>query len=138
MQTRKLVSLWLPVIVWAGIIFTFSSFPTIVTVDFYLGDFLFKKTAHLMEYGIFATLIYRGLINSKIEKKRAMMYSVLAAFLYGASDEFHQSFVSGRTSTLRDVLIDTTGATIFIYGLVNNISKMPKNIINLFAKINLN
>lgn len=136
-KLRRLTNLWLPLIVWAGVIFTFSSFPTVVTVDFYLGDFLLKKTAHLIEYGIFATLVYRGLINSKIENKKAMIYSVFAAFLYGASDEFHQSFVSGRTATLRDILIDTTGAAIAIYLVINNIKKMPKKIQNLFSMLHL-
>ena len=137
MQLQKMISLWLPVIFWAGVIFTFSNFPTIVTVDFYLGDFILKKTAHLVEYGLFATLIYRALINSNIAKDKAMKYAVLASFLYGVSDEFHQSFVSGRTATLRDILIDTTGAVIAIYGLIGNLYKMPKNIQHLFSKIQI-
>ena len=34
----------------------------------------------------------------------------LQAILYAASDEFHQSFVSGRGATVIDVGIDTIGA----------------------------
>jgi len=33
----------------------------------------------------------------------------VAALLYAASDEWHQSFVPGRTATPRDVAIDAVG-----------------------------
>ncbi len=37
--------------------------------------------------------------------------------LYGISDEWHQSFVLGRTATWRDVGFDTLGATISMAAL---------------------
>lgn len=109
---KKLLKFWLPPVLWAGVIFTFSSFPTVQTSDFYLSDFLLKKSAHLVEYGILAILIYRALINYNLEKKRTILLTIIIAFLYGVTDEFHQSFVFGRTSTIRDIVIDTLGATI--------------------------
>lgn len=102
--------------------------------EFYWKDFLVKKTAHIFEYGILATLIYRGLINSKVEKKKAMYFAVLTAFLYGLTDEFHQSFTPGRGSKFTDVLIDTTGATIFVFGIIGNIKKIPTTIQNIYLK----
>lgn len=133
----KIVRFWLPVVVWATIIFLFSNRTTIKTVDFFLGDFLLKKTAHIVEYGIFATLLYRAFVNYGMDKKRAMLLSVLTAFLYGTSDEFHQSFIYGRTATVRDVLIDTTGATIFIYGFINNLNRLPNSIKFLYNKLDI-
>lgn len=130
----KVFNYWLPPIIWGTIIFSFSSLHTISTTDFYLGDFLIKKTAHIMEYGIFATLLYRALVNSNIKKENAMWISILIAFSYGMTDEFHQSFTPGRTPTVRDVLIDTAGASIFIYGIIGNIKKMPKIIQNLYNR----
>lgn len=108
----KLLKYWLPPILWALIIFTFSNFPTVETTDFYLGDFLIKKSAHLIEYGILTILIYRGLIGSEIDNKKAIIYSIVIASLYGVTDEFHQSFIPGRGPSIRDVAIDTIGATI--------------------------
>ena len=35
--------------------------------------------------------------------------TLLIVFLYGASDEFHQSFVPTRTARVSDVFIDTAG-----------------------------
>ena len=125
---------WLPPIIWGSVIFSFSSLHTISTTDFYLGDFILKKTAHIMEYGIFATLLYRALVNSNVKKSKAMWIAVLIAFLYGVTDEFHQSFTPGRTPTLRDILIDTTGAALFVYGIIGNIKKMPKVIQNMYNR----
>ena len=135
--TKLKISLWLPVLLWAGVIFLFSSFPTTTTTTFYLGDFLLKKSAHVIEYGIFATIVYRALINSNVTKSRSMWLSVLIAFMYGLSDEFHQSFTPGRGPKFTDVLIDTFGAILFIYGIVNNIKKMPKVVKDFMNKISI-
>ncbi len=40
------------------------------------------------------------------------LLALFMAILFSLSDEFHQSFVQGRTSTLVDVGIDTVGAAI--------------------------
>lgn len=130
----KLAKYWLPVVLWAGIIFTFSSFPTVQTSTFYLGDFLLKKSAHIIEYGILSFLILRALSYHKIVdlNKKTVWYPIIIAFLYGITDEYHQSFVAGRTATIRDVLIDTAGAIIFIFGIIKNMQKMPKFIQKMY------
>jgi len=37
------------------------------------------------------------------------IYPATLSFFYAVSDEFHQSFVSSRSASIRDVLIDTIG-----------------------------
>jgi len=133
----KFVKYWLPPILWAMAIFTVSSFTVGSSSDFYWKDFVVKKTAHVIEYGVLATLIYRALVNSNVSNKKAMLYSVILAFLYGATDEFHQSFTPGRGPKFTDVLIDTFGASLFIFGIIANIKKMPENIKQLFSKIQI-
>ena len=49
------------------------------------------------------------------------------AILFALSDEFHQSFVEGRTSTLRDVLIDGIGATVALLATVGYSSNSSSN-----------
>lgn len=131
---KKVVNYWLPPILWAVVIFTFSSLQVGKSTEIYWKDFVVKKTAHIVEYGILATLLYRAMINSGTEKKKAMWYSVLLAFLYGVTDEFHQSFTPGREPRLRDVVIDTTGALLFVFGIVGNIKRMPQFLQNLYNK----
>lgn len=133
----KAFKFWLPPILWALVIFTFSSFQTASASKFYLGDFLIKKTAHIIEYGVFALLLYRAMINSGLNKKKAMRFSIFIAFLYGATDEFHQSFTPGRGPSIRDVAIDTLGACLFVYGIIANLRKFPIKLIKLFKKLNL-
>lgn len=133
-KLKVLLNLWFPVLFWMALIFTFSSMQVGSASEFYWKDFIVKKTAHLIEYGILATLMYRGLIGSKVEKKKAMYFAVLTAFTYGLTDEFHQSFTPGRGPKFTDVIIDTTGATIFIFGIIKNIKKMPTSIQNIYLK----
>ena len=130
----KLAKFWIPPILWALIIFSFSSFTVGHATEIYWKDFVVKKTAHIFEYGIFATLLYRAIINSGVKSKKAMWYAVIFACLYGISDEFHQSFTPGREPTLRDVLIDTLGASIFTFGIIGNIKKMPKYLQSIYIK----
>jgi VanZ family protein len=110
----KAMKFVLPPVLWASVIFYFSSLPTVTASEFYLWDFLLKKTAHFVEYGILAILIYRALTNYEIKKDRAKWLSILIAFLYAITDEYHQSFVPGRGPSVRDVVIDTIGAVILL------------------------
>lgn len=79
--------------------------------------FLVRKTAHFCTYGllsVFAFFAWRASVPA--EKPWAFRWSALAvatALLAGSLDEFHQSFVPSRTASVRDVLLDVTGAICF-------------------------
>lgn len=118
----------LPVIVWGGVIFSFSAFPTTPTSEFYWKDFIVKKTAHLVEYGIFSILLYRLFLNSKMPKLKAFTLAVALSFLYGMSDEYHQSFTPGRGPAIRDVGFDTIGAILGGYFVWKLLPKTPKTL----------
>lgn len=92
---NKFIRFWIPVLGWAVVIFLFSSEALPPTSKIYWRDFIVKKSAHLIEYAVFATLLFRGFINSGVQRKRAVIYTLLASMLYGATDEFHQSFTPG-------------------------------------------
>ena len=84
-----------------------------------------RKVAHASEFCILAILIYMCLKAFNIKKHKIIIFSILCSFLYACTDEYHQSFVQGRTSQFTDVLIDTAGAVIgvlfinFIFYLIN-------------------
>ena len=109
---KKIIKYWFPPILWAVVIFLFSSFSTPSTSQIYWQDFIVKKAAHVVEYGIFALLLYRALRGYEIDKTKAVILSILFAALYGLSDEFHQSFTPGREPRIRDVAFDTIGASL--------------------------
>ena len=89
---------WLPVVLWAGVIFTISSVPSL---DSGLGvwDTVLRKTAHVGEYAIPGALLYRAV--------RREPAAIVLGSLYAVTDEVHQSFVSGRHGSPLDWLIDT-------------------------------
>jgi VanZ family protein len=125
---RRVVKFWLPVAAWAVFIFLLSSYPTRPVVEIYWKDFIVKKSAHVVEYAILTILLYRALKESGIERKKAGVYSVILAVLYGVSDEFHQSFTPGRDPKARDVFFDTIGSVAGIYLIWRLLPKAPKRL----------
>jgi VanZ family protein len=101
---------WLPVLVWAGVIFAFSSVPHLGTG---LGawDYVLRKGAHMTEYAILALLVLRATGSYTASYVRAFALAVG----YAATDEFHQTFVRGRHGTPLDVGIDAVGALLGLY-----------------------
>ncbi len=111
----KFLDHWFPPVAWAGVIFLFSSLTVTPSTEIYWQDFIVKKTAHVVEYGIFAALLYRALRGSGVEKLNAALFAILIAVIYGATDEFHQSFTPGREPRVRDVVFDTIGAVAGVF-----------------------
>lgn len=120
MKTKVIekLKLWLPVLVWAGVIFSFSSMSINKQADFSWLDFVVKKTAHMVEYFVLYWLLFRAVSkNNQVVSKKVFGLSIVVAILYALSDEWHQTFVPGREGTLRDVGFDTIG-TLLSYSLI--------------------
>jgi VanZ family protein len=100
---RSALTLWLPVVVWAAVIFAFSSVPSLGTG---LGtwDLVLRKLAHLSEYALLGLLLARAV--------RRPGLAVALAAAYAVTDELHQTFVEGRHGAPLDVGIDTLGALV--------------------------
>jgi len=103
---------FLPVILLYSLIFWLSDQPKLPGPQEDWLSVIWFKSAHLIVYGLLSGLIYRAWrINWPQLKKSAVFWSVLGLVLILAwLDEFHQSFVPGRTSSLIDVGIDMIGA----------------------------
>ena len=75
------------------------------------------KLAHMIAYGTLALTVlwfYTG--KSLGNSGRIVLITVLFCFLYGISDEYHQSFIASRSVSLLDLLADTAGA--FLVSLI--------------------
>ena len=103
---HRRVTRWLPVVVWAAVIFALSSIPHLSTG---LGtwDTILRKGAHVTEYAILAVLLVRAL-------EREVPAFVLGV-LYAISDEVHQHFVRGRHASPVDVAIDSFGLAVGLF-----------------------
>jgi VanZ family protein len=97
------LNLWLPVVLWAALIFTFSSIPSLGTG---LGtwDLVLRKLAHAAEFAVLGALLYRAL--------RREPPAILLGSAYAVTDELHQIFVSGRHGSPLDWLVDTIGVAV--------------------------
>ncbi len=100
MTASRTLTLWLPVVLWAGVIFALSSIPSLGTG---LGtwDVILRKGAHMTEYAVLAVLLARALGREAP--------ALALGILYAASDELHQAFVRGRHASPIDVAIDAVG-----------------------------
>lgn len=121
---------WLPVLLWMGVIFwmstgTFSAnetsrfispllhflFPRISPQDADLLHGWIRKAGHVTEYFILGILLFRAFRGDSPQKwhLRWTVYAVVGMVLHALGDEYHQSWVASRTSSLVDVGIDSAG-----------------------------
>lgn len=117
----------LPVILWALLIFVASSIPNITLPD--LKFIPSDKAVHLVIYLILCALLYRALVfQGKFRglSKWSLLWCVLLTILYGASDEFHQSFVPNRDASVFDLMADGLGALLFLFFMLLKNRSRPK------------
>jgi hypothetical protein len=133
----KQLSAWLPVILWAALIFHFSSGKIPVASVIYWQDFAVKKTGHVLLFGALSILIYRAFRMNKVGRKKAAVWAVILATFYGATDEYHQMFTQGRESRVRDVFIDGSGAALVILAIYYLPPKLSKKVYTIVEKFDL-
>ena len=103
MPASRLLSVWLPVVAWAALIFALSSIPGLNSG---LGtwDLVLRKCAHVTEYAILGALLLRALGSELAAAAWGIAYAV--------TDEIHQHFVPGRQGAPMDVAIDALGVVV--------------------------
>ena len=131
---------WWPALLWAVVISAFSTgvftsdntsriiipilrwfFPHASQQTLFFLHYFIRKTGHVTEYFILSLLVLRGIRAGKRGVHLAWALAAIAVVgCYAALDEYHQSFVPGRTAAVSDVLLDTVGgiAAQVVVGLV--------------------
>jgi VanZ family protein len=114
---KKFALSWGPAILMLGLIFLFSSIPNksqLPNVEPLKLNWqtVPRKSGHLLEYGLLALGMQRGL---RLRGWKGIAITIICVLFYALSDEFHQSFVPGRTDSLIDVGIDLLGAVLGIW-----------------------
>lgn len=79
---------------------------------------LIRKTGHFIGYGCVSVCFFHGWRTTltiasgqlRLLWRRAAFFAVVCTLLVASADEYHQSFVPGRTSSPIDVGIDLCGA----------------------------
>jgi VanZ family protein len=137
LDLRTKLTLWVPVILWASVIFFFSTDAgsashTAAYLIWLLSavhsgltaeqidsiHLIVRKFSHWAEYFIFALLILRALraeSRAGDVPKRHIALTLAAVAVYAVTDEVHQTLVASRTASLIDVMIDTFGGVSGIF-----------------------
>jgi VanZ family protein len=99
-------------VAWAVTIFVLSSLPQVSRVPL---PYHLDKLVHAVVYGILAWTAQRAFFHqSWWPAGRTWSIALAIGFttLYGLTDEFHQSFVPGRVSSVLDLGADVLGAVV--------------------------
>lgn len=109
---RRSVAGWAPAVLWAAAIFWGSSRPTVPVPEVWGAD----KLMHFGAYAVLGLLLARGTTLLGLGRG----WPVVLGALYGASDEWHQSFVPGRSADPADWVADALGvlAGVFLYSRI--------------------
>jgi VanZ family protein len=81
-------------------------------------DLIGRKVVHMTEYGLLTWLWWRAV--------QSLPAAFVIAVAYAITDEFHQTFTSGRHGAPTDVLIDAIGAGIVCLALRRASGKQSK------------
>ncbi len=74
-----------------------------------------RKLAHMTEYFFLAAFISLPLYVYRLRGFRLVLFAAFLCTCFALLDEYHQSFVPGRTASLIDVVIDSCGSLAGIY-----------------------
>jgi VanZ family protein len=145
---KSFLKYWLPVLGW--LLVTFIGSTNVMSVDntsrfivpflLWLKPVMTQQTiwkiivfmrhcAHVGEYAVLALLMLRALRRgTSMSMRMPTLYGVilLGCALSAATDEFHQKFVKSRTPSVRDVLLDVTGASLGLLIAASFANRRPK------------
>lgn len=127
---------WTTVVIWMALIFFLSHQPGQESSELSAGitdiigslfevvfqgkldasnlSFYIRKSAHFLAYFVLSLLVIHSLRKSGLKGYRGFGLALIICVLYAITDEIHQLFIPGRSGDLRDVLIDSAGATVGI------------------------
>lgn len=111
---------WAPPVLYMALIFVISSMeqPPLPMPEF---EWLtIDKLYHFIEYAILGGLLARAFVKAKpsiVPSHLVWSIAALLSIFYGASDEWHQTFVPGRFATFADWVADVLGTIAGVLGV---------------------
>jgi len=106
-REKSAAARWTPPVVWVVIILIGTSWPG---VSLGPDGLALDKVAHFSAYAILAALILRA--TRTPHSWRTAILVVIVVSLFGAVDEWHQSFIPRRSMSFADWVADTLGAIV--------------------------
>lgn len=104
---------WVPPLLYMALIFAVSSLKQPLLPMPKFEWLTIDKLYHFIEYAILGILLAWAFVKAKpsvVPSKLIWCFAAGLSILYGASDEWHQTFVPGRDATLADWIADVLGS----------------------------
>ncbi|NOU70911.1 VanZ family protein [Paenibacillus sp. LMG 31458] len=114
---------WCLLIVFVGAIFLFTALQTYTGEhtkeqiqqitgmnehNAYITNAIIRKSAHVLMFGLLSIFFYI------VIRRQSIWFAWVCTTLVGVVDEWHQSYVPGRSALVQDVLLDSLAALIFL------------------------
>jgi VanZ family protein len=99
-------------LLYCGLIYWLSAQQSLPTPDWFEFE---DKLHHFGAYFVMGLLAWRSFRHPVKSPIILALISILFCSLYGFSDEWHQSFVEGRSSDVFDWVADTLGASAGVF-----------------------
>ena len=87
-----------------------------------------RKIMHMFLYFILAILVFHLIGMIQKNKSLSIIITIIICLIYASLDEYHQTFILGRTGQIKDVGIDMIGTIIGCF-LYNKYDKKKRGII---------
>lgn len=101
---------WLPAIALYGLITVLSHQPQLPAPGEVVADWIWFKSAHFLVYGTLTFFVWMALRVQGWKFERARLGTWYILVLAAVLDEFHQTFIPGRTGRVLDIFIDLLAA----------------------------
>ena len=98
---------WTPPILWFVLIAIGTSWPRIQVGS---GALPLDKIVHFAMYGVLSALVLRATLTWY--RPRTFLVVLVGLVILGAVDEWHQSFIPGRSMSFGDWIADSAGAVL--------------------------
>lgn len=80
-----------------------------------ISGLIWSTMGHFIMFGLLGLGIWWALgMNSRLLDRERTWLAIGIATLFGVLDEYHQSFVPGRTPDFKDMITDFLGAAVFV------------------------
>lgn len=99
----------LALILYCGFIYWLSDQQTLPTPDLFDNE---DKLHHFLAYFVMGLFAWRAFGHDLVRGRLLFLAVFSFCSVYGLSDEWHQSFVVGRNSSVLDWLADSTGGLV--------------------------
>ncbi|WP_322925029.1 VanZ family protein [Paenibacillus campi] len=100
--------------------FSYGGYTVTGSEPYAFWEFFIRKGGHVSEFAVLTFLLVRVCSQWTKLAYMPLLWAAVMAYGYAATDEWHQTWIAGRTGHFGDTLIDALGIVIVVvvYGIV--------------------